>query len=139
MTQPWTRSAWTYTNTQSRSRRPPPHGSWGRARRYGCACVCDVDAAVAGQLYQIHVSPGSWGHGIGSQLHAAFVQKLRDASLTTGVLEAWERNSRAQAFYARHGWKPDGHQRPGPAAANYVRMRLELATIATTSDLPCLP
>ena len=90
----------------------------------------DVDAAAAGQLYQIHVRPGSWGQGVGSRLHAAFVQRLRDASLTTGVLEAWERNSRAQAFYARHGWKPDGHHRPGPADANYVRMRLELSPSA---------
>ncbi|MGW2719434.1 N-acetyltransferase family protein [Streptomyces sp. NPDC001492] len=87
----------------------------------------DVDAAAAGQLYQIHVRPGSWGQGIGTLLHAAFVRQLRDASLPTGVLEAWERNSRAQAFYARHGWKPDGHRRPGPADANYVRMRLELS------------
>ena len=90
----------------------------------------DVDAATVGQLYQIHVRPGSWGQGIGGRLHAAFVQQLRAASLTTGVLEAWERNSRAQAFYARHGWKPDGHRRPGPGDANYVRMRLELASDA---------
>ena len=90
----------------------------------------DVDAAAAGQLYQIHVRPGSWGQGIGSRLHAAFGQRLRDASLTTGVLEAWERNSRAQAFYSRRGWKPDGHRRPGPGDANYVRMRLELSPSA---------
>lgn len=86
----------------------------------------DVDTTTAGQLYQIHVRPGIWGQGIGSSLHAAFVQFLRDASLATGILEAWERNSRAQAFYARHGWKPDGHHRPGPGDANYVRMRLSL-------------
>lgn len=86
----------------------------------------DVDVTTVGQLYQIHVRPGIWGQGIGSYLHAAFVQFLRDASLATGVLEAWERNSRAQAFYARHGWKPDGHHRPGPGNANYVRMRLSL-------------
>jgi len=90
----------------------------------------DVDATAAGQLYQIHVRPGSWGQGIGSHLHAAFVLRLRDASLRAGVLEAWERNRRAQAFYARHGWKPDGHHRPGPGDANYVRMRLELGTSA---------
>jgi RimJ/RimL family protein N-acetyltransferase len=86
----------------------------------------DIDATTAGQLYQIHVHPGIWGQGIGSYLQSAFVQFLRDASLATGVLEAWERNSRAQAFYARHGWKPDGHHRPGPGDANYVRMRLNL-------------
>ncbi|KOV98708.1 acetyltransferase [Streptomyces sp. NRRL B-1140] len=86
----------------------------------------DLDASAVGQLHQIHVRPGRWGQGIGSQLHAAFLQLLRDASLTSGVLEAWERNSRAQAFYARHGWKPDGHRRPGPGHANYVRMQLVL-------------
>jgi RimJ/RimL family protein N-acetyltransferase len=86
----------------------------------------DVDASSAGQLYQIHVHPGRWGRGIGSHLHAAFVQFLRDRSLATGVLEAWERNSRAQAFYARHGWRPDGHHRPGPGNTRYVRMRLGL-------------
>jgi RimJ/RimL family protein N-acetyltransferase len=86
----------------------------------------DLDASAVGQLHQIHVRPGHWGQGIGSQLHAAFVQLLRDASLTGGVLEAWERNSRAQAFYARHGWKPDGHRRPGPGQANYLRMQLVL-------------
>ncbi|BAC67760.1 acetyltransferase [Streptomyces avermitilis] len=86
----------------------------------------DIDAATARQLYQIHVRPGIWGQGTGSALHAEFVRVLRDASLVTGVLEAWERNSRAQAFYARHGWKPDGHHRPGPGNGNYVRMRLSL-------------
>lgn len=87
----------------------------------------DVDATTAGQLYQIHVRPGLWGRGVGSRLHAAFVMFLREASLTTGVLEAWERNTRAQAFYARHGWQPDGHHRAGPGNADYVRMRLRPA------------
>ena len=87
----------------------------------------DVDAATTGQLHQIHVRQGSWGQGIGSQLHAAFVLFLRDASLTAGVLEVWERNTRAQSFYARHGWTPDGHRRPGPADANYIRLRLDLS------------
>jgi RimJ/RimL family protein N-acetyltransferase len=83
----------------------------------------DVDATTTGRLFQIHVRPGRWGEGLGSHLHAVFVRFLRDASLTTGVLEAWESNSRAQAFYARHGWRPDGHRRPGPGG-DYVRMRL---------------
>ncbi|MFF4400501.1 GNAT family N-acetyltransferase [Streptomyces sp. NPDC001480] len=86
----------------------------------------DVDATSVGQLYQIHVRPGLWGQGIGSCLHAAFVRFLRDGALGAGVLEAWERNSRGQAFYARHGWKPDGHHRPGPGGARYVRLRLSL-------------
>lgn len=92
----------------------------------GPALEADVDAPAAGQLHQIHVSTAHWGQGIGSRLHSAFVRFLRDASLSTGLLEAWERNSRAQAFYARHGWKPDGHRRPGPCDADYVRLRLDL-------------
>ncbi|WP_246296033.1 GNAT family N-acetyltransferase [Streptomyces caniferus] len=86
----------------------------------------DVDAATVGQLYQIHVRPSRWGQGVGGRLHTAFVQFLRDGSLATGLLEAWEGNSRAQGFYARHGWKPDGHHRPGPGNASYVRLCLDL-------------
>ncbi|MBM4793061.1 GNAT family N-acetyltransferase [Streptomyces sioyaensis] len=83
------------------------------------------EARTVGELYQIHVLPGQWGLGIGGQLHTAFVRFLRDAALPTGRVEAWERNDRARAFYARHGWRPDGHRRPGPAGACYVRMRLD--------------
>ncbi|MFE2228556.1 hypothetical protein [Streptomyces kronopolitis] len=55
------------------------------------------------------------------------VRFLREAALAAGRVEAWERNERARAFYARHGWRPDGHRRPGPAGACYVRMRLDMA------------
>ncbi|WP_225877318.1 GNAT family N-acetyltransferase [Streptomyces resistomycificus] len=84
----------------------------------------DLDATTAGQLYQIHVRPDCWGQGVGSRLHAAYVRFLHESSLHTGVLEAWERNTRAHAFYARHGWHQDGHRRPGPGGADYVRLRL---------------
>ncbi|MBM0239837.1 GNAT family N-acetyltransferase [Micromonospora sp. ATA32] len=83
----------------------------------------EEDARSVGQLYQIHVGPGVWGNGIGSVLHAAFVQYLADVSLSTGLLEVWERNTRAQAFYARHGWRPTGSA-GGPDQSNYVFLRL---------------
>ncbi|MFE9956690.1 GNAT family N-acetyltransferase [Micromonospora sp. NPDC005299] len=86
----------------------------------------EVDAGEVGQLYQIHVVPGSWGEGIGSRLHGLFVRYLEDDSLSTGLLEVWERNSRARAFYTRHGWKPDGKFREGPDNSKYINMRLEL-------------
>ncbi|MDG4778733.1 GNAT family N-acetyltransferase [Micromonospora sp. WMMD961] len=85
-----------------------------------------VDASTTGQLYQIHVNPARWGEGIGSTLHAAFVRYLDEASLPIGMLEVWERNKRAQSFYARHGWRPDGGFRAGPDDSNYVSMRLDL-------------
>ncbi|MHC3470184.1 N-acetyltransferase family protein [Streptomyces sp. 7R007] len=84
----------------------------------------DLNPATTGQLHQIHVSPSCWGRGIGSRLHASFVRFLRDTSRDTGVLEAWEGNSRARSFYARRGWRPDGRSRPGPGGVDYLRLRL---------------
>ncbi|MER5431922.1 GNAT family protein [Streptomyces sp. NPDC002588] len=83
----------------------------------------DVSPTTAAQLHQIHVRPGHWGQGIGTHLHTAFVDRLREASLSTGVLEHWSRNTRAHAFYTRHAWHPDGHHRPGPADTTYIRLR----------------
>ncbi|UKY54709.1 GNAT family N-acetyltransferase [Streptomyces inhibens] len=85
-----------------------------------------ADAATVGELYQIHVLPSHWGQGVGGQLHAAFVQFLREGQLPTGQVEAWEQNHSAQAFYTRYGWKPDGHRRPGPGHSSYIRMRLDV-------------
>ncbi|MFY1660387.1 GNAT family N-acetyltransferase [Micromonospora sp. WMMD1274] len=80
----------------------PPHSS-------------DLDPRTTAQLYQIHVDPEMWGRGVGSALHALFVRHLADEGLARGVLEVWERNTRARAFYTRHGWRPDGTSRPGLA------------------------
>ncbi|MEV0609997.1 GNAT family N-acetyltransferase [Polymorphospora rubra] len=87
----------------------------------------EVHPGTVGQLYQIHVRPDSWGRGVGGILHASFVRYLEDAALSAGLLEVWERNTRARTFYARHGWRPDGGFRPGPDDANYVCLRLEVA------------
>ncbi|WP_405733030.1 hypothetical protein OG607_36720 [Streptomyces sp. NBC_01537] len=75
-----------------------------------------------------HVAPGDWGTGVGASLHAAYVRALCAAGLRHGTLYAWERNARARAFYARHGWRPDGRRRrgPGPGGANYIGLRLSL-------------
>jgi RimJ/RimL family protein N-acetyltransferase len=83
-----------------------------------------LSISTAGELHQIHVRPDSWGSGIGSRLHHAYVQTLLGASLPHGTLSVWERNTRARAFYARHGWRPDGERAPGPGGADYLRLRL---------------
>lgn len=83
-----------------------------------------LDDGSVGQLYQIHVLPECWGAGIGSRLHDTFTANLRDASLSTGLLEVWQRNTRAQGFYLKHGWRPDGERRPGPDGADYLIFRL---------------
>ena len=84
----------------------------------------DLDPRTTAQLYQIHVDPDVWGRGVGSALHALFVRHLQDEGLALGVLEVWERNTRARAFYTRLGWRPDGTSRPGPAQTPYVGMHL---------------
>ncbi|MGV9762200.1 N-acetyltransferase family protein [Micromonospora tulbaghiae] len=89
----------------------PPHSS-------------GLDPRTTAQLYQIHVDPELWGRGVGSALHALFVRHLQDEEMVRGVLEVWERNTRARAFYGRHGWRPDGTSRPGPARAPYLGMHL---------------
>ncbi|SCG76883.1 GNAT family N-acetyltransferase [Micromonospora humi] len=77
----------------------------------------------AAQLYQIHVDPDRWGRGIGGTLHGLFLRHLETEGLSVGLLEVWERNTRARAFYTRHGWHLDGTTRPGPADAPYLGMR----------------
>ncbi|MFL6123776.1 N-acetyltransferase family protein [Actinophytocola sp.] len=76
-----------------------------------------------GELYQIHVRPDHWRRGIGSALHEACMGAWRAGGITVGVVEVWSRNDRAQAFYESHGWRADGHTRPGPAGTEYVRLR----------------
>jgi ribosomal protein S18 acetylase RimI-like enzyme len=86
----------------------------------------DVDASTYRHLFQIHVDPHAWGRGIGAALHGAFVERLRATGFTGAVLEVWGANTRARAFYARHGWTDDGVLRPGPAGIDYRRLRLDL-------------
>ncbi|MGC4760266.1 GNAT family N-acetyltransferase [Micromonospora trifolii] len=83
-----------------------------------------IGARTVGQLYQIHVLPSHWGNGIGARLHTSFVDYLTDSCLPTGLLEVWERNTRAQSFYSKLGWKPDGDRRSGPDGSDYVFLRL---------------
>jgi ribosomal protein S18 acetylase RimI-like enzyme len=92
-----------------------------------------TDPRMVGELYQLHVRPGLWSHGIGSILHDACVAVWREASIATGRLEVYEHNVRALAFYTRHGWRPDpgqdqvpgpGHRAEGPV---HIRMRLDVS------------
>lgn len=82
------------------------------------------DDAAVGQLYQLNVEPDRWSRGVGSALHAACVEDWQARSVVEGHLEVWERNERGRAFWWRHGWRTDGHERPGPGDHAFVRMRL---------------
>ncbi|MGW2508806.1 N-acetyltransferase family protein [Streptomyces scopuliridis] len=99
------------------------------------AVVCAVDdSGVAGiaayrplegvmTLTQFHVAPARWRRGIGGALHAACVTAWRRAGAGTTRLEVYEHNTRAQSFYARHGWYPDPHH---PRHDTHLVLRFEV-------------
>ncbi|MET9389413.1 GNAT family N-acetyltransferase [Streptomyces sp. NPDC006624] len=59
------------------------------------------------KLYQFHVDPARWRRGAGTALHTACVEEWRADGRRTAVLDVHVDNLRAQAFYARQGWRPD--------------------------------
>ncbi|MDN6330932.1 MAG: GNAT family N-acetyltransferase [Micrococcaceae bacterium] len=64
------------------------------------------------ELYRICTLAGTHGSGLGSDLLEACIS---DAAAYLWVLKA---NPRAQAFYAKHGFRPDGARKRLPAAFN---------------------
>ncbi|WP_405852948.1 GNAT family N-acetyltransferase [Streptomyces sp. NBC_00090] len=72
---------------------------------------------------QLHVAPAHWRRGVGGALHAACAEAWRAAGVTTARLEVFEKNERAQAFYAAHGWTPDPES---PRSGNHLVLRLTL-------------
>jgi ribosomal protein S18 acetylase RimI-like enzyme len=97
-----------------------------------------ADPAHTGELLQIHVRPDLWRRGIGSALHRASVGVWQAASVTTARVDVWASNDRGRAFYASHGWQPDGHRREGPAGFDCIRLVLSIQpglTIPAASDV----
>lgn len=79
------------------------------------------------ELIGLYVLPEAWGSGVGHDLHQRFVGLLGSAPRATkGVLEVWNGNRRALAFYQRHGWAADGRCRPGPGARPFLGLRLAI-------------
>jgi ribosomal protein S18 acetylase RimI-like enzyme len=65
-----------------------------------------VDRAdpTVGDLYALYLKPALWRRGIGTQLHAAALDRLRSSGFTHAGLWVLETNERALRFYTRHGW-----------------------------------
>lgn len=77
-------------------------------------------------LLHLHVRPELWGQGIGSRLHAAYIEALCDSGASRGELSVWDRNDRARSFYARRGWRTDGTVDTTQDGLRHVRLRLDL-------------
>jgi GNAT superfamily N-acetyltransferase len=60
------------------------------------------------ELYAMYLVPGAWGHGVARELMRGVLTDLDGAPMTLWVLAG---NERAQHFYQRHGFRPDGVER----------------------------
>lgn len=82
-----------------------------------------------GEITAIYLLPAHWGKGIGRQLFATAVDRLRDADFHSAVLWVLDTNARARRFYEAAGWAPDGaekEERVGDVILREVRYRTEL-------------
>lgn len=61
-----------------------------------------------GEITAIYLLSSHWGRGGGSLLLAEASQALTAAGFERATLWVLEGNERAQRFYSRHGWHPDG-------------------------------
>ncbi len=71
----------------------------------------DADYAGLGELLALYVAPESWEQSIGQHLAAAARQRFTDEGFAGAVLWVLEGNARADRFYRRDGWLPDGAQK----------------------------
>jgi GNAT superfamily N-acetyltransferase len=81
----------------------------------------DEDAAEAGEVYMLYVSPDRWRGGIGGLLFDAGVRYLTDRGFPELLLWVLEGNQPARSFYERHGWVTDGAVKPRTARPRYRR------------------
>ncbi|MFF1511386.1 GNAT family N-acetyltransferase [Streptomyces sp. NPDC058326] len=107
---------------------------WAAAVDRGAVLCAVRDGEIAGiaaygerdglmHLTQLHVLPARWRAGVGAELHAACTGAWRAAGVTEARLEVFEKNERAQAFYAAHGWTPDT-EKPRDGAHLVLRLTL---------------
>jgi GNAT superfamily N-acetyltransferase len=61
-----------------------------------------------GDLYALYLNPDVWRRGIGTQLHAAALDRLRSCGFTHAGLWVLDDNHRACRFYYRLGWSDTG-------------------------------
>ena len=68
----------------------------------------DTDDPALGQLFAIYLDPACWDTGIGRQLHAIVLDRLRAHGFTGAVLWMLDGNVRAARFYRLAGWDDPG-------------------------------
>ena len=75
---------------------------------FGLSADEDADPGTH-ELYAMYLEPDAWGRGVARQLMRTVLAQIPPgATMTLWVLEG---NDRAQHFYRRHGFQPDGVER----------------------------
>ena len=86
---------------------------------------------TVGDLYALYVAPDVWRRGIGTQLHAAALDRLRSCGFTHAGLWVLDTNERALRFYYRHGWTDTGRSQldrgPGDTELHERRLHRNLS------------
>lgn len=84
-----------------------------------------------GDLDALYLDPEVWRRGIGAQLHAAALDRLRAYGFSHAGLWVLDGNERALRFYFRHLWTDTGHVRvdegPGGSVLHERRLHRTLA------------
>jgi ribosomal protein S18 acetylase RimI-like enzyme len=93
-----------------------------------------VDRAdpTLGNLYALYLDPDCWGCGIGTQLRATVLDRLRACGFTFAGLWVLDGNQRALRFYLRQGWTDTGRTQVdrGPGGIELHERRLHRTLIS---------
>lgn len=117
---------------QRLTERPDPWSMLVAEQPEGCRVagfVLGSGSGPVGTLHAIHVLPELHGSGAGQLLHDRIVEEFRAWCCSTARLWVVDGNTRAQAFYRRNGWAPDGGRDTndiGGALVPIVRYQLSL-------------
>jgi len=71
----------------------------------------DADVSGYGELCALYIDPDDWGRGIGVALVSAARAHLVRQGFRNALLWVLEGNTRADRFYRKDGWAPDGLRR----------------------------
>lgn len=84
----------------------------------------DPDEPEVAHVFSLYVDPDAQGSGVGGRLLGEADAWFQGQGLSDATLWSFEANERARAFYARHGWSPDGGTRVEPEFGELeVRLR----------------
>jgi RimJ/RimL family protein N-acetyltransferase len=81
-----------------------------------------------GEIRALYVHPDHWREGVGAALAENALDQLRGSHFSEATLWSFRDNARANAFYERLGFRPDGssRQRDQLGRATEVRLRRAL-------------